>query len=81
MHDLASVIGSGSREDFDTKPITVMFGVRDKSTKRINVSLTCDKLLETNEEFDIELSLKSSNPQVRIGRSKSVGMIRDSTGQ
>ena len=40
----------------------------------------CDKIVEETERFDISLTLTSNNPQVRTGRKKSVGIIRDSTG-
>ena len=37
--------------------------------------------VERNENFDIILTaLTSNNPQVRTGRDRSVGIIRDSTG-
>ena len=82
MYDLVSVIGSGSHDDFNTKPVNVLFGVRDMSTKRVNVSVTCDSLLENDEEFDITLSLKSNNNSlVNTGRGSSIGRIIDSTGQ
>ena len=42
----------------------------------------CDKIAsERGERFDIILMLISSNPQVRTGRDKSVGIIRDRTGK
>ena len=40
----------------------------------------CDKIVEGKETFNISLSLTSNNPQVRTGRDRSVGIIRDSTG-
>ena len=66
--------------DFDSNPITIIFGVGEVS-KMANVSVSCDNLLENDEEFDIALSLISNNPQVIMGRSSSTGRITDSTGQ
>ena len=40
----------------------------------------CDKIVERTEKFNIRLTLTSNNPQVRTGRDRSVGIIRDSTG-
>ena len=42
--------------------------------------MTCDKRPENEEDFIISLTLTSNNPQVRTGRDRSVGIIRDSTG-
>ena len=70
------MIGSGV--DFDSNPITITFGVREVS-KRVNISVNCDEEVEGDEEFDIKLSLLSTNPQVTTGK-KSTGRITDSTG-
>ena len=40
----------------------------------------CDKIVEKIERFDINLTLTSYNPQVRIGKDRAVGIINDSTG-
>ena len=40
----------------------------------------CDKIVEETERFNISLTLSSNNPQVRTGRDRAVGIIRDSTG-
>ena len=71
------MIGSGV--DFDSNPITITFGVREVS-KRVYVSVNCDKEVEGEERFDIALSLSSNSPQVTIGKRKSMGRITDSTG-
>ena len=73
-----TVIGSG--EDFDSNSINVTFAAREDS-KTVNVSVTCDKIVEGEETFDIGLTLTSNNPQVRMGRATSEGRIRDSTGK
>ena len=73
-----TVIGSGV--DFDSNPINVTFAARENS-KKINVSVICDKSVEGEEMFDIDLTLTSNNPQVRTGRVKAVGVITDSTGK
>ena len=43
--------------------------------------MTCDKIVEGMERFDISLTLTSSNPQMRIGRDRSQVRIIDSTGK
>ena len=42
--------------------------------------MTCDRIQETDEVFNISLTLTSTNPQVRTGRNRAIGIIRDSTG-
>ena len=72
------MIGSGV--DFDSNPITIIFGVGEVS-KRVNISVNCDEKVEGEERFDIRLSLKTNDPQVKTGRSSSTIRITDSTGQ
>jgi len=72
------VIGSGV--DFDSNPITIIFGVGEVS-KRVNISVSCDEEVEGEERFDISLSLPNNNPQVTLGRQRSIVRITDSTGQ
>ena len=74
------MIGSGV--DFDSDPITVIFGIGEVS-KRVNISVSCDEELEGDERFNIRLSLPSNNPQVslRTNRQTSTVRITDSTGQ
>ena len=43
--------------------------------------MTCDKIVEGMERFDVSLTLTSSNPQMRIGRDRSQVRIIDSTGK
>ena len=40
----------------------------------------CDNIIEGTERFNISLILASNNSQVRTGRDRAVGIIRDSTG-
>jgi len=65
--------------DFDSNPITIIFGVGEMS-KRVNISVSCDEEVEGNETFNIVLSLTNKNHQVRVGNGKSTGRITDSTG-
>ena len=67
-------------DDLDTKPITLTFAPH-KTNQSASIPVTCDKRSESRERFDISLTLTSNNPQVRTGRDRSVGMIRDSTGK
>ena len=42
--------------------------------------MTCDKIVEGTERFDIILALASDNHQFRVSRDRSQGSIRDNTG-
>ena len=42
--------------------------------------MTCDKIVEGRERFDVILTLTSNNPQVRTDRDRSQVRITDSTG-
>ena len=74
------MIGSGV--DFDSNPITIIFGAKEVS-KTINIPVNCDRIVEADEAFDIALSLISNNSQVslRTNRQTSTVRITDSTGQ
>ena len=69
----------GSGVDFNSNPIdiTIKAGAMNSSG---NISVTCDNEMEGTETFDIVLKLKGDNAPVRLGRSKSIGEIKDSTG-
>ena len=69
------MIGSGV--DFDSNPITVTFGVGEVS-KRVNISVMIDHLLEEEESFVI--SLTTNDPQVVLSRFRAFARIIDSTG-
>ena len=69
-----------SGNDLDTKPILVTF-VPEIVNKTFNVPVICDKRSEDEERFRMMLTLtNNSNTQVRTGRDKAFGIIRDSTG-
>ena len=74
------MIGSGV--DFDSNPITIIFGVGEVS-KRINISVSCDEEVEGEERFDIALLLPNNNPQVTLRKNRQTSTVRitDSTGQ
>ena len=75
--DYYTQIGSGV--DFDSNPITIT--IEAGSTEgRGNISVSCDNVVEGVETFDMNLTLASDNPLVRVGRDTSVGRITDSTG-
>ena len=75
--DYYTPIGSGV--DFDSNPITIT--IEAGSTEgRGNISVSCDNVTEQMETFDMNLTLASDNPLVRVGRDTSVGIITDSTG-
>ena len=71
------MIGSGV--DFDSNPITIMFDVGEVS-KRVNISVSCDQLVEEEETFDVNLK-STNNSQVVLSNAKFVGIIMDSTGK
>ena len=75
--DYCTLIGSGV--DFDSSPINITFAAGEVS-KSVNVPVMCDKIVEITERFDIILALSSNNHWLRVGRDRSVGLIRDSTG-
>ena len=66
--------------DLGTAPIVLTFAPSEIN-KTANIPITCDKRSENEERFNISLTLTSNNPQVRTGRDRSVGIIRDSTGK
>ena len=48
--------------------------------KSINISVTCDELMEGEERF--EIGLKSTNSsQVSLSKAQPIGIIMDSTGK
>ena len=69
-----------SDNDLATEPIVLTFAPNEVN-KTANILVECDKRSEREERFDISLILISNNPQVRTGRDRSVGVIRDSTGK
>ena len=55
----------------------------EEVTKTVAIPVMCDRLIEGDEMFDINLNLTSeshNNVTVEIGLNKSVGVINDSTG-
>ena len=75
--DYYAPIGSGV--DFDSNPITITIDA-GSTEGRGNISMVCDNVVEGVESFDVNLTLASDNPLVRVGRDISVGIITDSTG-
>ena len=68
------MIGSGV--DFDSNPITIIFGVGEVS-ERVNILVSCDEEVEGEETFDITLFWTNNSPQLRSGKHTSVGKIYD----
>ena len=77
------LITLGSGIDFDSTPIMVTFNSGDNQ-KMVNVSVTCDKLVEGTEMFNITLSIVSVSRDdvvVKLGHASiATGVIIDSTG-
>jgi len=69
----------GSDVDFDSNSINIT--IKAGSTEgRGNISVSCDNVVEGVETFNMNLTLVSGNPELRVGRNTSVGRINDSTG-
>ena len=69
--------------DFDSTTIRVRFN-SGENQKMVNVTVTCDKLVEETEMFNISLSILSVSRDdviVKLGHpSITTGVIIDSTG-
>ena len=71
----------GSDVDFNSNPIIVTFAAGE-ATKSFNISVMCDKIVESTEKFNLSLILTSNNAQVTIGNKHTPeGRIIDSTGK
>ena len=46
-----------------------------------NLSITCDKLVEDIETFNLTLSLTNDNDRITIGQSTAIVQITDNTGE
>ena len=70
----------GSSIDFDSDPfnITIDSGL---TTGNYNLSITCDKIVEQNEYFNLTFSTSVNNDQIIIGQSTAIVQITDSTGK
>ena len=66
--------------DLNTELLFLTFAPNEVN-KTARISVECDKRSESRERFDISFILTSNTPQVRTGRDRSVGIIRDSTGK
>ena len=77
------LITLGSGTDFDSTSIMVTFN-SGEYRKLVNVPVTCDKLVEGTEMFNIGLSIVSvsrDDVMVKLGHpSIATGVINDSTG-
>ena len=80
MYQLVGPLLIGSGVDFDSNPINVTLAAREVITS-VNIPVMCDKIIEDSEKFDVILTLANNNHQIRIGRDRSQGLIRDSTGK
>ena len=70
----------GSSINFDSDPfnITIDSGLTIGS---YNSSITCDKIVEQNESFNLTMSLAFNNDQIVIDQSMAIVQITDSTGR
>ena len=68
-------------EDFNSTAIKLMFAADETNNKIAKIPINCDKDIENEEKFDISLMLTNNDPQIRTGRNKAIGIIRDSTGK
>ena len=77
INEYYTLIGLGV--DFDSHPISITF-IAGEVSKIVRIPVTCDKIVERTERFEISLTLTRINPQVRTGRETSAIRITDSTG-
>ena len=66
--------------DFNSNPFSITINA-EATVGRANVSVTCDKVTEGLETFDMTLTLTSSSSGVTLGRDTCEGQINDSTGK
>ena len=71
----------GSGVDFNSNPINAVLPPEDTATI-VSIPVTCDRLTEETEMFDINLSITSvtHNVTLGLGLNQSIGEIEDSTG-
>ena len=67
--------------DFNSSPMNINLLPEDTFTM-VTIPVTCDKVVEGPEMFNITLSIisVSDNITVELDRNRSVGVIEDSTG-
>ena len=72
----------GSGIDFNSNPVRVTFNPGE-IRKMISIPVTCDRVVERVEVFNMRLSVVSVSLTIRIdlGLSNCIGVIVDSTGQ
>jgi len=72
----------GSDVDFSSNPVRVTFNPGEIQ-KTTSIPVTCDRVVERVEVFNMRLSVVSAPPDIRIdlGLSNCIGVIMDSTGQ
>ena len=67
--------------DFDdTKPIAVTFALNQIKTI-VEIPVRCDRRSETDERFDVSLTLTSNFPGVETGMDTATGIIRTTIGK
>ena len=78
MYDTICV---GSGVDFDSSPLMITF-TPGEINKTVAIPVMCDRLIEGEEMFNINLNIisVSNNVTVELGLNRSIGIIIDSTG-
>ena len=81
-NQLSTILCIGSGIDYDSSSMTVELPPMDIATT-IPIPVVCDKLTEGTEMFEINLEILSATHNVTtgLGRNKSDGIIKDSTGK
>lgn len=69
----------GSSVDFDSEQFNITIN-SGETTGYHDLSITCDKLVETDESFNLTFALAVHNDQIIIGQSTAAVQIVDSTG-
>ena len=70
----------GLNADFDSEQFNITINVGEVFGD-YNLSITCDKVVEDDESFNLTFSLSNDNDQIFIGQFISIIHIIDSTGK
>jgi len=72
--------GLGSSIDFNSNQFNITID-SGETLSNYNISITCDKLVEEDEIFNLTISLAVDNSQIIINHSTASVQIIDSTGK
>jgi len=71
----------GGGVDFNSRPVNAFFMSGSDRTS-VNIDVTCDRIMEDDEQFNLALSVPSTTMSVVVGsRSTATATITDSTSK